>query len=154
MERENMGDVLVKSGTLVMLIVLGYVLKRIGLFTQQDSKTLSKIMIYVTLPGIVLNAMKDFTMNMDLLSMMFINIVSCIIMAFFGWVVIAGVTLSTAASEFTELLPAETTQRSSMWRLATHSIRTAGWNTMRITMFISGMYGRKTGRICRIAIPP
>lgn len=82
-----MGEVLVKSGTLVMLIVLGYLLKRVGLFTLQDSKTLSKIMIYVTLPGIVLNAMKDFTLNMDLLSMMFINIASCIIMAFFGWVV-------------------------------------------------------------------
>lgn len=82
-----MDEVLVKSGTLVLLIVLGYVLKCIGVFKQEDSKTLSKIMIYVTLPGIVLNAMKDFVLNRELLSMAFINIGVCIIMAFVGWVV-------------------------------------------------------------------
>ena len=51
-----MGEVLVKSGTLVFLIVLGYVLKCVGLFKTEDSKLLSKIMIYVTLPGILLGA--------------------------------------------------------------------------------------------------
>ncbi len=80
-----MEEVLVKSGTLVFLIVLGYVLKCIGLFRVEDSKILSKIMIYVTLPGIVLNAMRDFRMDVSLLSMMFINIAACSLMAFAGW---------------------------------------------------------------------
>ena len=82
-----MGEVLVKSGTLVFLIVLGYVLKCVGLFKTEDSKLLSKIMIYVTLPGILLNAMRDFTLDVNLLSMMFINIGVCIIMSFAGWVI-------------------------------------------------------------------
>ena len=82
-----MESVLVKSGTLVFLIVLGYVLKCIGLFKTEDSKLLSKIMIYVTLPGILLNAMRDFTMDASLLSAMFINIIVCSMMAFAGWVV-------------------------------------------------------------------
>lgn len=80
-----MGEVLVKSGTLVFLIVLGYVLKCVGIFKTEDSKLLSKIMIYVTLPGIVLNAMRDFRMDVSLLSMMFINMAVCSIMAFAGW---------------------------------------------------------------------
>ncbi len=80
-----MESVLVKSGGLVFLIVLGYVLKCVGLFKQEDSKLLSKIMIYVTLPGILLNAMRDFSMDMSLLSMMFLNIGACTVMAFAGW---------------------------------------------------------------------
>lgn len=80
-----MEEVLLKSGTLVFLIVLGYALKCIGLFKQEDSKLLSKIMIYVTLPAILINAMRDFRLDVNLLSMMFLNIAFCSVMAVVGW---------------------------------------------------------------------
>lgn len=82
-----MSEVLLKSGTLVFLIVLGYTLKCLGLFKQEDSKLLSKIMIYVTLPAILINAMRDFRLDVNLLSMMFLCIAACIVMAAVGWLV-------------------------------------------------------------------
>ena len=47
-----MNTALTQSAILIFLIILGYVLKRVGLFRQEDSKVLSNIMLYVTLPAV------------------------------------------------------------------------------------------------------
>ena len=81
-----MGSVLIKSASLVFLIILGFVLKKIGLFKTEDSKVFSKIMIYITLPAILINAFRNFQADLSLISLFFMNIIVCLIMTFLGWV--------------------------------------------------------------------
>jgi len=80
------GSVLIKSASLVFLIILGFVLKKIGLFKTEDSKVFSKIMIYITLPAILINAFRNFQADLSLISLFFMNIIVCLIMTFLGWV--------------------------------------------------------------------
>ncbi len=81
-----MATVLTKSAGLVFLIVLGFVMKKIGMFKVEDSKVFSKVMIYITLPAILINAFRDFQADLSLISLFFINIIVCLIMTFVGWV--------------------------------------------------------------------
>ena len=79
-----MGSILLKSGTLIFLIVLGYFLKRVGLFQQSDSKLLAKIMLYVTLPAILINAFRDFVPDIRLLVFSVVGLAANIIMSAVG----------------------------------------------------------------------
>jgi len=81
-----METVLTKSAGLVFLIVLGFVMKKIGMFKVEDSKVFSKVMIYITLPAILINAFRDFQADLNLISLFFMNIIVCLIMTFVGWV--------------------------------------------------------------------
>lgn len=45
-----MGEVLYRAASYLLIIVFGIVLKKIGFFGDSDFKTLSKIMLYITLP--------------------------------------------------------------------------------------------------------
>lgn len=50
-----MGDILYKSGILVLVIALGYLTKKLGLFSKErDFTTISNIILYITLPAAVL----------------------------------------------------------------------------------------------------
>lgn len=80
-----MGEILIKSGTLIFLIVLGYLLKRAGLFQQSDSRLLAKIMLYVTLPAILINAFKDFVPDARLLIFTAIGLGANLLMSAVGW---------------------------------------------------------------------
>ena len=80
-----MNSALTKSIILVFLIVLGYLLKRIGLFKQEDSKLLSKIMLYVTLPAMLVNAFKNFTLDVSLVGFILIGIAANAVLLFAGW---------------------------------------------------------------------
>ncbi|MDD3347790.1 AEC family transporter [Oscillibacter sp.] len=80
-----MGAALIKSAILIFLIALGYVLKRVGLFRQEDSKVLSNIMLYVTLPAVLVNAFRDFTMDLHLASFILIGLGVNIILLAVGW---------------------------------------------------------------------
>jgi len=49
-------DILIRAGSFVSIIILGYVLKKIGFFKQEDFTILSRITIRITLPAaIVMN---------------------------------------------------------------------------------------------------
>lgn len=50
-----MFEILQKSLVLILVIVLGYALKKIGLFSQEkDFSTLSKLVLYITLPSAII----------------------------------------------------------------------------------------------------
>ncbi len=80
-----MEEILLKSGTLIFLIVLGYVLKCVGLFRQSDSKLLASIMLHVTLPAILINAFKDFTFDPRLIVFAGVGLAANILMSVVGW---------------------------------------------------------------------
>lgn len=49
-----MQDILVRAGSFVAIILLGYFLKKIGVFKQEDFAILSKVVIRITLPAAIL----------------------------------------------------------------------------------------------------
>lgn len=48
-----MQDILVRAGSFVAIILLGYFLKKIGVFKQEDFAILSKVVIRITLPAAI-----------------------------------------------------------------------------------------------------
>lgn len=49
-------DILIRAGSFVAIIVLGYVLKRVGFFKEEDFALLSKITIRITLPAAIVSS--------------------------------------------------------------------------------------------------
>ena len=45
-----MTDILIRAGSFVAIIALGYLLKRFGVFRQEDFGVLSKLLLRVTFP--------------------------------------------------------------------------------------------------------
>ena len=49
-------EILYKTGVLVLVIILGYILKTVGLFSKErDFETISNIVLYITLPAALIN---------------------------------------------------------------------------------------------------
>lgn len=73
-------DVLVKAMAFVLTIVLGYTLKKSGLFGKEDYKIVSKIAINITLPCAVISGFAGFKMDYSLFWVLLIGLVSNLIM--------------------------------------------------------------------------
>jgi len=58
---------MIKPMSYVLVIVLGYALKRLGFFSAEDRKTLSKIMLNITLPCACLQAFDGLAMDGSML---------------------------------------------------------------------------------------
>ena len=59
-----MEAILMRAGSFMAVIILGYVLKKVGFFKEEDFYVMSKIMVKITLPAsiIVNGAIHVFTM--------------------------------------------------------------------------------------------
>ena len=51
-----MSEILTRAGSFVAIILLGYVLKRLGFFKQEDFTILSRITIRITLPAAIVTS--------------------------------------------------------------------------------------------------
>ena len=71
---KNMLDILMRAGSFIAIIVMGYLLKRIGFFKQEDFTVLSKIVIRITLPCAIITSFAGKTIDPALLSLTFIAI--------------------------------------------------------------------------------
>lgn len=60
-------DILIKAGCFVSIIILGYILKQIGFFHEDDFKILSKIVIRLTLPAAIITSFAGKTFDLSLL---------------------------------------------------------------------------------------
>lgn len=69
-------DILMRAGSFIAIIVMGYLLKRIGFFKQEDFSVLSKIVIRITLPCAIVTSFAGKVIDPALLSLAFIA-VSC-----------------------------------------------------------------------------
>lgn len=67
-------DILLRAGSFIAIIVMGYLLKRIGFFKQEDFTVLSKIVIRITLPCAIVTSFAGKTIDPALLSLTFIAI--------------------------------------------------------------------------------
>ncbi len=62
-------DVLMRAGNFIAIIVLGYVLKRIGFFKDEDFTILSRITIRITLAAAIITSFADKQIDVSLLSL-------------------------------------------------------------------------------------
>jgi predicted permease len=77
--------VLTKALAFVLIIVLGYLLKRTGFFAQKDYKIVSKIMINITLPAAIITAYANFKLNNSLLFLVLLGFICNVIMLLLGF---------------------------------------------------------------------
>ena len=82
-----MSAVLIKAGVFILIIVLGYLLKRIGFFKLSDFKVVSKIVLNITLPCAVISNFNKLEMDMTLLFLVIIGIICNFIMIGTGYLV-------------------------------------------------------------------
>ena len=79
-----MEAILVKSAGFIFVILLGFFLKRVGVFKVEDAKVLNKAMLYVTLPAILINAFREFKFDASLFVILMIGFVANIILMIVG----------------------------------------------------------------------
>ncbi|MBP1920857.1 putative permease [Youngiibacter multivorans] len=59
-------EILVKAGSYVLMIIIGYVMKRAGIFGREAVKILSNIILMVTLPAAVISSFANYNRQMSL----------------------------------------------------------------------------------------
>ena len=62
-------DILTKAGCYIAIIVLGMVLRAIGFFKEEDFSVLSKIVIRITLPAVIISGAAGRQINLSLLTL-------------------------------------------------------------------------------------
>ena len=67
-------DVLTRAGCFVAIILLGYFLKKIGVFKQEDFTVLSRVTIRITLPAAIVTSFAGKQIDMSLLSLALLSI--------------------------------------------------------------------------------
>lgn len=65
-----MQDVLVRAGSFVAIIILGFVLRKIGFFKEGAFHTLSQIVIKITLPAAIIKSFSGSTLEVSMLLLM------------------------------------------------------------------------------------
>ena len=79
-----MGSVLLKAFSLVLIIILGYTLKRIKLFKKNDYRVVSRIIMNLTLPGALITGFEKFDMDKSLFVIVLIGLGCSVIMSGVG----------------------------------------------------------------------
>ena len=67
-------EILSRAGSFIAIIVLGYVLKKIGVFREEDFSVLSKICIRITLPAAIITSFAGKQIDPELLLLLFLGI--------------------------------------------------------------------------------
>ena len=62
-------DVLIRAGSFVAIIFLGYILRRIGLFRKEDFKVLSNVVLKITLPAAIVVSFAGTQLTPSMLTM-------------------------------------------------------------------------------------
>lgn len=75
-----MAEVLTKAAGFMVMILIGYVMKKLGVFTLSDSRFLSKLIMRVTLPAAVIMGFQGFDINPTLIFVILFGIGTNIIM--------------------------------------------------------------------------
>ena len=64
-----MQDLLIRAGSFVAIIVLGFVLRRVGFFQENAFEVLSKVVIKITLPAAIIKNFSGTVIDPSLLSL-------------------------------------------------------------------------------------
>lgn len=83
-------EVLTKALAFILIIVMGYLLKKKGFFHASDFYLISKIVIRITLPAAIVSNFSRITMDNSLLLMVVIGLAANIVMVALGYLINAG----------------------------------------------------------------
>lgn len=81
-----MFTVLTKAFAFILIIILGFVFKKCGIFNPGDHKLVSKIMMNLTLPCAIISSFANFQMDNSIIFIILIGLVCNIIMVFIGYI--------------------------------------------------------------------
>ena len=79
-------DILTRAGSFIAIIVLGYLLKKIGVFREEDFGILSKICIRITLPAAIITSFAGKEIDPAMLSLLLIGIGCGVVYVALGFV--------------------------------------------------------------------
>ena len=80
-------DILLRAGSFISIIVLGFFLKKIGFFRQEDFSLLSKITIRITLPCAIITSFAGKTIDPALMSLTFLAIGCGLLYVLIGYMI-------------------------------------------------------------------
>lgn len=80
-----MNDIVIRAGSFIGIIILGYFLKKIVFFKEEDFTILSRITIRITLPATIVTSFAGKTIDPSMLSLTFLAILCGVIYILFGY---------------------------------------------------------------------
>ena len=87
--------VLSKALAFVLIILIGYICKRRGVFSPTDYQVVSKIVLNITLPCAVINSFAHFEMDYSLIAAVFLGLFGNLMMLFVSLMLTRGDTPAT-----------------------------------------------------------
>ena len=82
-----MGEIAAKAASLILIIVIGYVIKRIGWVSAADFPKFSKIVLRITLPCALITSFNTFDITSNLLFLTAIGLLANLILQLTGYLV-------------------------------------------------------------------
>ncbi len=82
-----MTDILIRAGSFIGIILLGYTLKKIGFFKDEDFSILSRITIRITLPATIVTSFAGKEIDPSMLSLTFLAIACGLIYVVIGYLI-------------------------------------------------------------------
>ena len=79
-------EVLTRAGCFVAIIILGYVLKKIGVFKEQDFSVLSKVVMKITLPAAIVSSFVGKVIDPSMLTLVLLGLGGGVVYMIFGYV--------------------------------------------------------------------
>lgn len=80
-------DVLIRAGSFVAIIILGFLLKKIGLFKDSDFSVLSNIVLKITLPAAVVTNFANKELDMSMFALTLLAIGCGVVYILFGFLI-------------------------------------------------------------------
>ena len=81
-----MQGIIIRAGCFIAIIILGYALRKIGVFRQDDFKVLSKIVLKITLPAAIITSFAGKKIDAAMLAVAFIGLGGGLLYMFLGYV--------------------------------------------------------------------
>lgn len=78
-------DVLIRAGCFIAIILLGYLFKKIGLFKESDFSVLSKIVLKITLPAVIITNFANKELDPSMFIFTFLSILFGVIYILLGF---------------------------------------------------------------------
>ena len=85
-----MAEILMKAGSFIAIIILGYVLRRRGFFKEEDFYVLSRIVLKITLPAAIVTSFTGIDMKPSMLLMSLLGLGGGIILTGMAFLISAG----------------------------------------------------------------
>ena len=85
-----MAEILMKAGSFIAIIILGYVLRRRGFFKEEDFYVLSRIVLKITLPAAIVTNFTGIDMKPSMLHMSLLGLGGGIILTGMAFLISAG----------------------------------------------------------------